>query len=79
MTPSWFDKLLLFLFRPILEEIKMEHAELIAILSALNAQLSKVAAEINGKLDELADALDEADNLPEEPEPEPEPEPPVEE
>lgn len=42
----------------------MEHAELIVILSALNAQLSKVAAEINGKLDELADALYEADNLP---------------
>ena len=55
---------LVSLFHPYFERILMSMTELNARLAGINTQLTKVAGEINTKLDELRDAIDAADDIP---------------
>ena len=53
------------IIRPYYRKLLMSISALEGRLVALNNQLSKVAGEINGKLDELRDQLIEAGQVPE--------------
>lgn len=66
---TWFTRVVFEHFfetilRPYFERNYMSMTELNARLAGINAHLSKVANEINTKLDELRAAIDAADDIP---------------
>lgn len=62
--PTLFEKIVIFIFAPVIKEIQMAFAQIQEVLEALNTQLTKVATEITTKLDELYDAIEEAGEVP---------------